>query len=380
MSCTPRGAEPVRLPRDRLTLVSAGIRLDGGGAAHLARLLARAGAEFAAERDLAFEVLALRGAGVALDGIRVRTFAGRKTLLAASVARRQLTRRTVLVFDHLGPARAQNLLPPRLRSPYALFLLGTEAWGALRSDRRRALLGATLRVAISEHTRRRVLAATPQAAPIEVLHPTLEPRPATGEVDHPLLERCGADFALTVGRLAPGDRYKGHDPLLEALAMLRRRGGGARLVVVGEGDDRRRLEARAAALGLADDVVFTGFVSEATRDALYEKAALFAMPSGGEGFGLVYLEAMRAGKPCLALRDSAAEEIVDDGETGALVAAGDVAALADALARLLGDRALAQRLGAAGRARFESEFGWRRFRDRFLDVLDRLLRESEPER
>ena len=86
---------------------------------------------------------------------------------------------------------------------------------------------------------------------------------------------------------------------------------GARLVVAGDGDDRPRLEARAAALGLGGAVLFTGFVSEATLAELYRRAAVFVMPSLGEGFGLVYLEAMRAGKPCVAARGSAAEEVVE---------------------------------------------------------------------
>ena len=102
------------------------------------------------------------------------------------------------------------------------------------------------------------------------------------------------------------ERYKGHDQLLEAMTTL----PDARLVVAGDGDDRRRLEEKAAALGLGDRTFFTGFLSEATLAELYRRCAAFVMPSRGEGFGLVYLEAMRAGKPVLAARGSAAEEIV----------------------------------------------------------------------
>ena len=357
-----------------LLLVSAGIGLRGGGAAHLARVLARASAEYATAHRLAFSVAALDGSDAPLDGIPLRTYDGRKAALAAAVARTQLAgaARTAIVFDHLGPARIQPFLPHSLRAPYALFLLGTEAWKELRTDRRRALCGARLRVAISDYTRRRILEKTPEAEPIEVLHLAIEEPRRNGPPDAALLARCGDGFVLTVGRLASGDRYKGHDELLAATARLGEQGIPARLVIAGEGDDRPRLERRAAELGLAERVLFTGHVSDSTRAELYRRARVFAMPSRGEGFGLVYLEAMRAGLPCVALRESAAAEIVVDGQTGSLVPTGDRDALATALARLLEDSTLASRWGAAGRERREREFGWERFRDRYFDVLDRL--------
>jgi glycosyltransferase involved in cell wall biosynthesis len=166
----------------------------------------------------------------------------------------------------------------------------------------------------------------------------------------------------------PRERYKGHDELLAALADL----PAARLVVAGDGDDRGRLEARARSLGLEDRAAFTGFVSEATLAALYSRCAAFVMPSRGEGFGLVYLEAMRAGKPVVAARGSAAEEIVVDGVTGLLVDPEDRAALAGAVAALLDDPEKAERMGMAGRERYRDEFGWERFYSRMEGLLERL--------
>ena len=152
--------------------------------------------------------------------------------------------------------------------------------------------------------------------------------------------------------MASGERYKGHDQILEALPRV----PGARLVVAGDGDDRPRLEARAADLGCEERVTFTGFVSEATLAELYRRAAVFVMPSLGEGFGLVYLEAMRAGKPCVAARGSAADEVVADGETGFLVDRDDPEELASVLDRLLASPDLARRMGEAGRRRWREQF------------------------
>jgi glycosyltransferase involved in cell wall biosynthesis len=169
------------------------------------------------------------------------------------------------------------------------------------------------------------------------------------------------------------EQYKGHDQLLDALRHL----PDARLVVAGDGSDRPRLAARAADLGLARRVLFTGFVSEATLLELYRRAAVFVMPSRGEGFGLVYLEAMRAGKPCVAAAGSAAAEVVAAGETGLLVDPDDTAALTAALAGLLASPETARRLGEAGRRRWRSELGLDRFRARLRPLLDELVLEGQ---
>jgi phosphatidylinositol alpha-1,6-mannosyltransferase len=181
-----------------------------------------------------------------------------------------------------------------------------------------------------------------------------------------------------VGRMSAAERYKGHDQLLAAMPSLLARRPAARLVVAGEGDDRQRLAARSAALGLGERVTFTGFISEATLRELYRRSAALVLPSRGEGFGLVYLEAMREGRPCVAARDSAAEEIVVHFETGLLVDPDDPEALAGALARLLGEPEWARRLGEAGRRRFERDFSPALFRQRLGSYLDRLTAGEGP--
>jgi len=96
------------------------------------------------------------------------------------------------------------------------------------------------------------------------------------------------------------------------------------------------------------------------------------MPSRGEGFGLVYLEAMRAGIPCVAARGGAAEEVVVDGETGLLIDPASPEELAAALARLLADPGLRARMGEAGQRRWRRNFSAARYRARLAPLLDRL--------
>ncbi len=368
---------PKRTPRD-LVFVSAGLGLDGGGRALAGRLLAGVGADFAQRRGIGCQILTLEGGGIPGSDAPLRSFAGDARALALHLWRRQLGDRgrgprEAYVFDLLGPARVQAYLPGPLRAPYLVPLYGIEAWRPLEWDRRRALACAAVRFAISGYTLERARPFCPDLAGTEILPLALEDRPAEGLVDASLMGRVGRGFLLVVGRMVATERYKGHDQLLEAFPHVLELCPNARLVVAGEGDDRPRLEEKAACLGLGGAVTFAGFTSEATLAELYRRCAAFVMPSRGEGFGLVYLEAMRAARPVVAARGSAAEEIVVDGETGLLVDPDDRDRLARALACLLRDAGGARRMGWAGRERWEKELGLDRFRERLEPLLERLV-------
>jgi phosphatidylinositol alpha-1,6-mannosyltransferase len=293
-----------------------------------------------------------------------------KARFALRLAARQLAGHRAFVFDLLGLARVESYLPRAARAPYLVPMYGIDVWQPLSWDRKRALREATVRFAISRYTLTRARSCCDDLAGTEVVPLTLEERAPDGVADAALVARAGEGWLLIVGRMAEG--YKGHDELLAALVSLPR----ARLVVVGEGDDRARLEAKAVSLGLEERVTFTGFVSEATLAELYARCAAFVMPSRGEGFGLVYLEAMRAGKPVIAAKGGAAEEIVVDGATGLLVDPDDRAALAGAVAELLDDPERARAMGKAGRERYLAEFGYETFYRRMEPLLERLTAAS----
>jgi glycosyltransferase involved in cell wall biosynthesis len=131
---------------------------------------------------------------------------------------------------------------------------------------------------------------------------------------------------------------------LEAPAILR---------VAGAGPELARLRRLAVRLGLGDRVEFLGHVPFSRLAAEYRRARVFCLPSRQEGFGIVFLEAMAAGLPVVAARAAAVPEVVADGECGTLVPPGDPAELAQKLRRMLGDPALCDRLGEAGRRRVE---------------------------
>jgi phosphatidylinositol alpha-1,6-mannosyltransferase len=179
-----------------------------------------------------------------------------------------------------------------------------------------------------------------------------------------------ARAALLVGRMWPSEGGKGHDHLIEAWPAVRMRAPDAELWIVGDGDNRARLEERARAHGVAGAVRFFGRVSDAELCDLYRRAALFAMPSCQEGFGLVYAEAMWHGLPCIGSTADAAGEVIADGETGLLVPYGDVHAIGSAVASLLTDPARAEAMGRAGMRRARERFTYERFRRDLLAALE----------
>lgn len=360
--------------KPRLVVVSEDLGLNGGGSAVVGRLTLAVAARYAAVGNFTVEALALRGpVGLELP-CRVRHFSGSQLRLAfaAWCLQVQGTQRR-LVFDCPGPARMQAFVPTLVRARYLVWMLGIDVWRRLSGQRRRALELATVRLAISGYTRERARQALAWLPATEVVALGLEDRPTSGSVDRSVLEQAGEGFLLIVGRMASRERYKGHDELLQALPAVACDAPGARLVVVGEGDDLERLRASASERGVANRVVFTGFVSEATLGALYERCVALVMPSRGEGFGLVYLEAMRAGRPVVALRNGAAEEIVENGVTGILVDPGDDASLVAALRTILKAPDLRARLGIAGLRRFEGSFTFSAFEQRFRPHLGRLI-------
>lgn len=156
---------------------------------------------------------------------------------------------------------------------------------------------------------------------------------------------------LCIGRLIP---IKGHLVLLRALAQARSRVPGLTLDVAGRGPLEPALKELARELRVEDAVRFLGFVSPV--QTAVEQAAIVVVPSLGEGFGMVALEAMERARPVIASAVGGLPEIVADGETGVVVEPGDADALAAAIAGLAGDLGRAATMGLAGRERVLAEF------------------------
>jgi len=153
------------------------------------------------------------------------------------------------------------------------------------------------------------------------------------------------NVVLFLGRLEPA---KGVFDLLEAVSALRPAVADVRLVCAGDGE-RAAVARRAEQLGIADAVKFTGWVGPSGKRALLENAAVFALPSYDEGLPMSLLEAMAAGVPVVVSPVGGVPDVVADGASGLLAAPGDIATLQRQLRKLLIDRELGARIGAAGR-------------------------------
>lgn len=196
--------------------------------------------------------------------------------------------------------------------------------------------------------------------------------PSPGELDAARAELGFGPEHRIVGMVANLDHaVKGARYFVDAIPLIARRIPEARFLVLGEGREKAALRARARELGVGDRVVFAGFRSDVQR--FYPIMDVSVLTSLSEGLSITILESMSFGIPVVATAVGGNPELVRDGESGFLVPPKDVASFADAVVRVLGDRALAERLGRAGRTIVERDFALdtvaRRYEQLYRDVL-----------
>ena len=299
--------------------------------------------------------------GVTLTWAGSRAATGNKLanvrLNAAGLAKALRFRPDVVISGHAAGAPGASCGGLLTGAPLIQYLHADEA--RQRPALLRFAMGRAAGViAVSEHARQLALSAGCEAERVRVIHPGVDPPEFRPE------PRAEAPTIITVARMQMA--YKGHDTMIRALPTIRRDVPGVRWLAVGDGVLRPELERLAADLGVGDCAHFTGHVSDDERDRLLASAHVFALPSrapeegtGGEGFGIVFLEAGAHRLPVLAGAVGGVLDAVVDGETGLLVDPTDAGAVAAAASRMLLDRDLATNLGEAGAARAR-RFTWQR--------------------
>lgn len=254
---------------------------------------------------------------------------------------------------------------------------GVEVWQPLPVIRRRMLRHANIVVAPSADTARRLETAQGVSARRICRLPwPLDPEFAafarnTNQLPRPDKFPEGR-VVLSVGRWDAAERYKGADLLIRAIAKLSREFQELQLLLLGSGDDSPRLQQLAQTLNVGEKVHFFTEFSREYLAACYAAAEIFALPSTGEGFGLVFLEAMAFGKPVIGTNLGGIPDVVEDGREGLLVEP-SVAALSCALRKLLCDRAFCCELGARGKQRVEREFTFEKFQQRLQEIVGSVL-------
>lgn len=339
----------------------------------------------------------------------------RTVALSAELFRRgAIDRPDLIITTHVNFAPLALSLQKSFGIPYVAIGHGIDVWEIKNKNIRRALRAADLLLAVSECTRERMAAALAiDPAVIGVQPNTFEPAKFTpGRKPRFLAKRYGLTqdqpVILTVARLASVDRYKGYDQVLRALPMVRGQFPDVRYILGGRGKDRPRVEALIDELGVRETVILPGYVPEHELQEHYNLSDVFAMPSKGEGFGIVFLEAMACGKPVLAGDKDGSVDALLGGELGALVDPDDVAQIAETLIAILARKAeilKAEKLTdspenseqerevvapqpsvrlpeimfdpTALRARVIEEFGYERFKQRLSDILEPLLKSGK---
>jgi phosphatidyl-myo-inositol dimannoside synthase len=271
----------------------------------------------------------------------------------------------LLMHVNLAP-----LLPLCLwRVPILVMMYGLDVWRPLPRAARWGLRRATRLVSISEHTRRTAEIHNPwmKDARHSICYLGVPPAPeASASV---IRSPEPAPYALTIGRMVGEERYKGFDEMLAVWPRLHNERPGLKLVLIGDGPDRSNLEAKARRVGA--NARFLGRVDDVTRDHYLRHCLAFCMPSRSEGFGLVYLEAMRLGRAVLAGCSDAGAEVLVDGITGRAVDPTNADKLLAALLDVTGPNAGAY--GEAGRQRFLEQFTYDHFRKRLIAEVRGLL-------
>ena len=274
----------------------------------------------------------------------------------------------------LGPT-AFFLRQAGLIRGYALVLHGLEAWERAPWLKRLAAAHADSIIATTRYTAHEFA----HANDIPECRMRVIPL-ALAEQDAVLAPRSNHDAddfrLLAVSRLSIPDQYKGIDTVIEAVRMLRRDEIPVRLRIVGSGDDQPRLRRIAAELTVLDHVEFLGSVSQSELERQYEECDLFTLPSAKEGFGIVFLEAMRHSKPCLGARHGGIPEVIDHGVDGYLVDYGDAAQVAACVRELWSDPERKQAMSRAARAKVADRYCFQHMQSEWFRYLDETLEET----
>lgn len=282
--------------------------------------------------------LRLSGTGVFGGSLQTANFIG--TAIGSIITDRP----DHVISTHVNFGPAAQLAKRFSRVPYTLVAHGIDVHPGLPRTSLSAIRDADRIIAVSVWTRDRVLDLGGVDPDNVVILPNTvdENRFSVGPKSAQLIQRYklqpGEKVILTVARLDDTERYKGYDRIIEALPSIHKRCGAVRFIIVGSGDDRPRIAQLAKQKRVEDSVTFAGFVSPEDLVEHYRLADVFAMPSTGEGFGIVFLEAMGCGTPVVAGNRDGSIDAVDGGWLGLTTEPLYVEGIAEAISSVLEGR------------------------------------------
>lgn len=276
------------------------------------------------------------------EKINVKSFASKgkfgyivETIISA------FSKKDLVICGHI------NLLPFAFvsavfgRSPLILFVYGIDTW----YPHKNFIINYLIRrikyiISISKFTEMKLRAWQPKlTAKIFILPNGIDLSIyGIGKKPNELIEKYKLDkkiILMTMGRLSSSEKYKGIDEILEVFPNLLKKNSNLIYLICGDGDDKFRLAKKANDLGLRESVVFTGYIPEKEKKKYYDLSDLYVMPSYGEGFGFVFLEAMACGIPVLASIKDGGYEAIRCGDLGRAVDPHDLSKIETVILEML---------------------------------------------
>lgn len=321
------------------------------------------------------------------DRVEFRGYQGNRFIFAVDLLRFALLHPKVLfIFDHVRLSLPLLPLSATKMVRTVIFAHGSEAWKRLSPTAQWSFRCASLCLTNSDFTltkmKQRIPCLNVLSCPLG-----LSPRfTLNHEVVKPNGKICrlkavdgreralGPQMFLLVARMDSREGRKGYRPLIHVFPELLREFSDAQLVLAGPGDEQESLRQLVRTLGIASSVFIPGEVTQKMLESLYLACYAFVLPSLQEGFGLVYLEAMNYGKPCIGCWNQGAEDIIVHGQTGFLVKdPNNSEELLEVLRSLLGDPAQAAILGKNGFKRLHRLFTPRHHQDRVRERIEGFL-------
>lgn len=289
-----------------------------------------------------------------------------------------------VVCGHVNLSPISLMMKRLLGTPYVVIIHGIEVWNLQNELLEKSLSSATALFSVSRYTRDKVEAQIPALqGRIELLADTVDAcRFVPQAKSAALLNRYdlqGYQTLLTVGRLSLAENYKGFDVVMRALPEVLRVKPNVKYLIVGKGDALDSLQQLARELGIEAHVIFTGFVPDEELVDYYNLCDAFVMPSKGEGFGIVFLEALAGGKPVIAGNADGARDPLLDGKLGILVDPDNSTEVAQAILRLLDEENREPlRNPEYLRQQVIENFGIERFRKRVVELFEKLSNSESP--
>lgn len=263
---------------------------------------------------------------------------------------------------------------------YAIFTHGIEVWNLKNFFHIKAIKAAKIITTVSSYTKKKIIEQVPDIEnKIFTLFNSINGKQFKIQEKSPsLLDKYGLDgkkVILTVARLSVREKYKGYDQIIRSLPRVISKIPNARYILVGSGDDASRIKKLASDIGMENYVIFAGSVETKELIDYYNIADVFVMPSKGEGFGIVFLEALACGKPVIAGNQDGSREAVLNGELGVLIDPDDIEEIAKSIIGVF-KKEIPNKLsdGQYLRKRVLEVYGFDKFKEKVKNLIYELSR------